>query len=317
MTITRRALALLPLAAPALAQGVADRPLRAIVPFSPGGTTDLVARLVAEAVGQVLGQPVVIENRTGAGVVVGSDVVAKAAPDGGIVLITSSAHSVAPALMARLPYDPVADFAGIAHLGAVPQVVVVNPRAPAEDLAGLLALLRAAPGRHAFSSGGMGSAIHLATETFMAATGTQMVHVPYRGGGQAMQAVITGETLMMIDPVASAASHIRGGSVRAVALGAGQRSPILPEVPTAAEAGLPGWRAEAWLAVLAPARIPPAQQARLAEAFAAGLARIAPRMAALGVLPPPPLDPAGLMALVRADMDSAGAVLRAAGVKPE
>ncbi len=314
------ALLLLGLALPGLAaaQTFPERQLRLIVPFAPGGSTDVTARVLAEALGAVLGNPVLVENRTGAGIVVGTEVAAKAEPDGHTVLVTSNAHGIAPALMARLPYDPAADFAGVYLPGSLPQVIVVNPRVPVQDLAGLVALLRAEPGRHAFASGGIGSAIHLGSINFMAAAAVEMLHVPYRGGGPAMQSVITGETMLMIDPVASSAPHIRNGTVRALVIGAATRSPILPEVPTSAEAGLPAFRAEAWIAVLAPARTPPARVARLNALFGEAAQRAAVRLAGIGMQPMPEVaTPEQVTRFVREDILRLGPLLRAAGVRPE
>jgi tripartite-type tricarboxylate transporter receptor subunit TctC len=249
---------------------------------------------------------------------VGTDAVAKAAPDGHTILIHSNAHVVAPALVARMPFDPIADFAGIAHLGRIPQVLVVNPRSGVQDMASLLALLRASPGRHNFASAGIGSAVHLAGEVFRAAAGVDVQPVHYRGGGPAMQAVVTGEAIFTVDPVASALGHIRGGIVRPIAVAGLQRAPSLPDVPSAAEAGLPEFRADAWLAALAPARTPPEVVSALQGAFVAARRRAERRLAELGVEPMPEIEtPAQLMAFLREDMARSVAVLRAAGVRPE
>lgn len=309
------------LALPGLARAQAawpDRPIRAIVPFAAGGTTDVVARVVAEATAQVLGQSVVIENRTGAGLVVGTEVAARAEPDGTTVLITASPHVNTPSLVAKLPYDPMADFRAVAMAGATPQLFVVPQRFPPQTLTELMALLRANPGRYAFASAGVGSAIHVASLLFLAATKTEMLHVPYRGGGPAMQSVISGETQLIMDPIASAAPHVRGGTVRALAVATGQRSPVLPDVPSVEEAGLPGFRAEAWVAVLAPSRVPPARMARLQEAFAQGIRNARERLAGLSVQPLEGVStPEQIDALIRAEIPRIGAVLKAAGVNPE
>ena len=295
-----------------------DRPIRAIVPFAAGGTTDVVARVVAEAASQVFGQTVVIENRTGAGLVVGTEVAARAEPDGNTVLITASPHVNTPSLVARLPYDPVRDFRAVAMAGATPQLFVVNPRLPAQTLAEFIALLRANPGKYAFASAGVGSAIHVASLLFLAETKTEMLHVPYRGGGPAMQAVITGEAQLVMDPIASAASHVKGGTVKALAVATGARSPVLPDVPTTDEAGLPGFRAEAWIAVLAPSRVPAARMARLQEGFAKAVENAQPRLAGLAVQAMPEArTPEQLDALIARDIPRIGAVLKAAGVNPE
>jgi tripartite-type tricarboxylate transporter receptor subunit TctC len=317
-----RAATLLPaLGTPTLAFAQApwpDRTIRAIVPFAAGGTTDVVARVLAEAAGQVFGQSVVIENRTGAGLVVGTEVAARAEPDGLTVLITASPHVNTPSLVARLPYDPVADFRAVAMIGATPQLFCVTPRLPAATLTEFLALIRAHPGRYAFASAGVGSAIHVASLLFLAAAKAEMLHVPYRGGGPAMQAVISGESHLVMDPVASAAPHVKGGSVRALAIASAARSPVLPEVPSVEEAGMPGFRAEAWLAVLAPARVPPARLARLQEGFAQATRSAQPRLAQLAVQPMEGVaTPEQLDAYIRAEIPRIGAVLRDAGVRPE
>jgi tripartite-type tricarboxylate transporter receptor subunit TctC len=311
---------LLALARPNLsrAQGFPDRPLRFIVPYAPGGSTDVTARVLADALSTTLGQQVVVENRTGAGIVVGTELAARAEPDGQTILVTSNAHAIVPALVAKLPFDPVGDFAGVFVPGALPQTLVINPKLPAQTLGEFVALLKAAPGRYAYASGGIGSAIHLGSINFLAAAGVEMLHVPYRGGGPAMQSVITGETAMMIDPVASSAPHIRAGTVRALALGAATRSSILPEVPTAAEAGLPGFRAEAWIALLVPVRTPPERIARLNALCAEAMKQGAAKLAAIGLQPVADVaTPAQVTAFVRADIARLGPVLRAAGIQPE
>jgi tripartite-type tricarboxylate transporter receptor subunit TctC len=309
------------LAAPRLLRAQAawpDRTLRIIVPFAAGGTTDVVARVVAEAAQPLFGQSLVIENRTGAGLVVGTDAAARAEPDGLTVLITASPHVNTPSLVARLPYDPVADFRAVAPIGTTPQLFCVTPRLPAANFAEFLALIRANPGQYAFASAGVGSAIHVGSLLFLAAAKADMLHVPYRGGGPAMQAVISGEAHLVMDPVASAAPHVKGGSVRALAIAAGARSPVLPEVPSMEEAGLPGFRADAWLAVLAPTRVPEARLARLQEGFAQAIRAAQPRLAQLAVQPMEAVaTPAQLDAFIRAEIPRIGAVLKAAGVKAE
>lgn len=324
MTITRRPLLLAGLFAPAIARAQAawrpDRPLRIIVPFAPGGATDVVARVVSDTFGSLLGQSVVVENRAGgAAGLIGTDAVAKSAPDGHTILVHSNAHVVAPSLVARMPYDPIADFAAVAHLGRVPQVLVINPRLPATDMASLLTWLRANSGKINFASAGIGSANHLTSEVFRAAVpGVEMQMVQYRGGGPAMQAVISGDAHMAVDPVASAVSHIRAGTVRAIAVPGRTRAGILPEVPSAAEAGLPAWDAAAWFAAFVPARTPVPAVAALNAAFNTAMDRLRPRLGELGVeIQSQYATPEALMAFVREDMTRSAAVLRAAGVQPE
>ena len=301
----------------AQAQGFPDRNVRLIVPFTPAGQTDIMARLIALRLQDAWGKPVVVENRPGGNALIGADAVAKAAPDGNTILVHSNAHVIAPALVSRLPYDPIGDFAPIAHLGRIPQVMVINPRLPVQDMAGLLAMLRANPGKHHFASAGIGSAVHLAGEVFRAVAGVDIQPVHYRGGGPAMQAVITGEVVFTIDPVASATSHIRAGTVRPITIAGPERVPSLPEVPSSTEAGLPALQVEAWVMAWAPARTPPAAVAALQAAFTGAVQGAAPRLAALGVQPSPILGQAALTAFLREDMTRSVAVLQAAGVRPD
>jgi tripartite-type tricarboxylate transporter receptor subunit TctC len=324
MTIARRPLLAGALLAPGLARAQApwrpDRPVRVVVPFAPGGATDVVARVLAETVGGLLGQTVVIENRAGgAAGLIGSEMVAKSPPDGLTVLVHSNAHVIAPNLVSRMPYDVLGDFAAVAHLGRVPQVIVVNNRLPITNMAELLAWLRANSGKIDFASAGIGSGNHLASEIFRAAVpGVQMEMVQFRGGGPAMAAVIAGNAQMCIDPISSAIGHIRGGSVRAIAVAGATRASILPNVPSAAEAGLPAWNAEAWFGAFVPTRTPAAAVAALNAAFNTAMQRLAPRLTELGVeVQPQYATTAAFDAFVRADLPRVAAVLRAAGVRPE
>lgn len=322
---TRRATLALALATPAIAraQGAAwrpDRPVRIVVPFAPGGATDVVARVLSEPMAAVLGQSVVVENRAGgAAGLIGSEMVAKAPADGHTVLLHSNAHVIAPSLVARMPFDVLNDFAAVAHLGRVPQVLVVNPRLPINDMAGLLAWLRANSGKVDFASAGIGSGNHLASEIFRAAVpGVQMEMVQFRGGGPAMQAVIAGNAHMCIDPIASAVAHIRGGTVRAIAVAGPTRAAILPDVPSASEAGLPAWDAAAWFGAFVPVRTPAPAVAALNAAFNTAMERVQGRLGEIGVERQPQLaTPAAFDAFVRADLQKVAEVLRRAGVQPE
>jgi len=324
MTMARRPLLLAGLFTPAIARAQApwrpDRPVRVVVPFAPGGATDVVARVLAEPVGGVLGQSVVVENRAGgAAGLIGSEAVAKSPPDGQTVLLHSNAHVIAPSLVARMPFDVLGDFAAVAHLGRVPQVLVVNPRLPITDMASLLVWLRANSGRVNFASAGIGSGNHLASEIFRAAVpGVEMEMVQFRGGGPAMAAVIAGDAHMCIDPLSSAIGHIRGGTVRAISVAGPTRAAILPNVPSATEGGLPAWNAEAWFGIFVPVRTPAAAVAALNAAFNAAMERQAARLAELGVeVQPQYATPAAFDAMVRADMTRVAEVLRRAGVQPE
>ena len=321
---TRRAAFALALAMPAIARAQPawrpDRPVRVVVPFAPGGATDVVARVLSETLGAQLGQTIVVENRAGgAAGLIGSDAVAKSPPDGHTVLLHSNAHIIAPSLVARMPYDVLNDFAAVAHLGRVPQVLVVNPRLPVNTMAELLTWLRANSGRIDFASAGIGSGNLLASEIFRAAVpGVQMEMVQFRGGGPAMAAVIAGNAHMCIDPIASAVGHIRAGTVRAIAVAGPTRAAILPDVPSASEAGLPAWDAAAWFGAFVPARTPPAAVAALNAAFNTSMQRLATRLGEIGVeIQPAYATPAAFDAFVRADLPRVAEVLRRAGVQPE
>jgi tripartite-type tricarboxylate transporter receptor subunit TctC len=296
-----------------------DRPIRAIVPFAPGGLADLMARLVAEPASALLGQAVAVENRTGgAAGLIGTDAVAKAAADGYTILINSSAQAIAPALVARMPYDAAGDFAGIALLGGAPMVLVCHPGVPARTLAELLALLRANPARTNFAGAGVGSTVHLTGEVFRAAAGAELQFVHYRGGGPALQAVMSGEAQLTAVSTAEAVGPTRSGAVRALAVSVPARSPVLPEVPTSAEAGLPGFQQDIWTVALAPARTPPEVVAALNAAFNAALRQIEPRLTELGLqIKREVATPEQVMGFIRGELERYAAVLRAAGVRPE
>lgn len=296
-----------------------DRPIRVIVPHAPGGGTDVVTRILAEAVGTALGQPLVIENRTGgAAGLVGTDLVAKAAPDGYTLLVNSSAHAIAPALVSRMPYDVVADFVGIGIIGFAPHVLVVNPNVPAQNLQELLALLRANPGRYNLASGGIGSSIHLAGEILRASARVEFQIVQYRGGGPSMLAVLGGEAQMSTPDIPASSAMVRAGSVRPLVIAAAARSPVMPDLPTSAEAGLPDFIAEIWFPVLAPARTPPAIVAALSAAFQTAIQQNQRRLTDLAVqVRPDFMTSEQVMGFVRTQMERSVNLLRAAGVQPE
>ncbi len=257
-TLTRRALAALPLAAatPAMAQQWPSGPLRLVCPFAAGGPTDVAARLVAEALSPAFPQRVVVENRTGAGVVVGTEAVAKAR-DGHTFLYTTIAHAVLRPLFAQLPFDPVADFMPVALVGTVPMLLQVNNDLPARNLAELIALFRANPGRFNYGSSGMGGAVHLATELFLHQAGRLRVnHIPYRGSAPATPDLLNGSLAMMLNVASDGVASVQRGTTRGLAISAARRVPQLPDVPTFEEAGLPGYEAYTWHMVLAPAGTP-------------------------------------------------------------
>lgn len=251
------ALGLTTLVAPALAQGFPNRPITMVVPFAPGGGTDIAARIIAPKMAELLGQNVIIENVAGAGGNVGTNRVAKAAPDGYTILMgTISTHAINPAVFKSMPHDPVKDFAPISLLVLVPSVLTVTNDFPAKDVRELIARLKAEPDKHSYASSGVATPQHLGGELFKTMTGTQMTHVPYRGGGPALQDVVSGKVAMIFDNLPSSAEQIRAGKVRGFAVTTKTRSPAFPDMPTMEEAGLPGYEIYSWNALFAPARTP-------------------------------------------------------------
>jgi len=251
-------LALALTAASTHAQAWPSKPIRYIVPFAPGGTTDILARTVGDKLAIALGQPVVIENKPGAGGGVGAEITAKSAPDGYTIMGgTISTHAINASLYKSLPYDPVRDFAPIVLVARVPNMLVVHPDVPAKNVAELVALLRANPGKYTFASAGNGTSQHLSGELFKSMAGAEMQHVPYKGSPPALQDVMGGQVSMTFDNITTAWPLAKGGKLRALAVTTAKRSAIAPDVPTLAEAGLPGFEVGSWQGVFAPAGTPP------------------------------------------------------------
>jgi tripartite-type tricarboxylate transporter receptor subunit TctC len=262
-------------AMPALAQPSAwpERPIKLVVPFPPGGGTDIVARGMGQALAERLGQPVVIDNRPGASTIIGTDAVAKAAPDGYTLLLSgSTSYSVNPALRAKLPYDPVRDLAPIAIVARTPLVLVVGQGTPYRSLNELIAAAKAKPKGLRYATFGAGSGPHLAGELLALAAGIQLQDIPYKGSAQGAMAVIGGEIEIGIDTVASVAPHVRSGKLRALGIVGATRASLLPEVRTLAEQGLPEATFDAWYGFAAPARTPAPVIDRLAQAVGATMA---------------------------------------------
>jgi tripartite-type tricarboxylate transporter receptor subunit TctC len=256
-----------PLARPALAQGNwASQPIRLVVPFAAGGPTDIPARLFAEEVGKILPQRIVVENRTGAGVVVGTDVVAKA-NDSHTFLYTTVAHASLRALFPRLPFDPATDLVPVALVGVIPMLITVGKDVRATTLAELQALLKADPGGMTYASSGNGGALHLATELMLRSMQARALHVPYRGTAAAMPDVLNGTIPIIVDVSTSALPYAQRGETRALAVMDSSRLPQLPDVPTTAEAGFPGLEAYTWHMVMAPRATPPAVIQTVNRAF--------------------------------------------------
>jgi tripartite-type tricarboxylate transporter receptor subunit TctC len=240
----------------ALADDYPSRPIRLIIPFPPGGSNDVVGRIVANQLGQKLGQTVFVDNRTGAGGIVGTDVAAKATPDGYTLLIISIAHAVDPFIYKNEPFDPIKDFAPVAILATGTNVLTVNPDVPVHSLKELLDLAKSKPGFLNYASAGIGSFQNLSGELFKLLAGVDIVHVPYKGGGPSMLAVIAGEAQVMFSSIVQTVPNIQAGRLRALATGGAARSPILPDLPTIAEAGVPNYVASDWWGILAPAGTP-------------------------------------------------------------
>jgi tripartite-type tricarboxylate transporter receptor subunit TctC len=231
-----------------------QRPIRLIVPFPAGASTDIIARIVGQKLSQGLGQQIVIENRAGASGNIGADAVAKAAPDGYTIgVATASTHAVAASLSANLPYDPIKDFAPVAMLGSQPYVLVLHPALPARNVAELIALAKAKPGALNYGSAGVASLAHLATALFASMAGIDIVHVPYKSSAQSVTDMITGRLDMQFATIAPSLPNIQAGQLRALATSGKTRVAVLPEVPTVAEAGIAGYEAALWVAVVAPA----------------------------------------------------------------
>lgn len=243
--------------ASAAATAYPTKPVRLIVPYPPGGGNDTLARLFGAKLTEAWGQQVVVDNRPGAGTIIGTQLAARSVPDGYTLLLSSIAtHAIAPNLYAKPGYDPVKDFAPITLLAVAPTVVCVNPSVPAKSVKELIALAKARPGELKFASGGAATPPHMAGEIFAGMTGVKLIHVPYKGGGPAIAGLIGGETTMMFDTAASILPHVQSGKLRALAIARPVRLPEYPNLPTFAEAGVPGYEVNAWYSMHAPAGVP-------------------------------------------------------------
>ena len=310
-------LALAAFTAPAAADDYPSRSIRMIIPFPPGGSNDVVGRIVANQLGEKLGKQVFVDNRSGAGGVVGSDLAAKATPDGYTLLIVSIAHSVDPWLY-KEPFDPVKDFVPVSIIATGTNVLTVNPTVPVHSVKELLALAKEKPGVLNYASAGIGSFQHLSGELFKLTAEVDIQHVPYKGGGPAMLAVIAGETQLMFSSIVQTVPNIQGGQLRALATGGAQRSPILPDLPTIAEAGVPGYQASNWYGLAAPAKTPRALVVKLNQEFSRIMAQPEVREKLLNVgMEPATNTPEQFTEFVQAEIAKWTRVVKSAGIKAD
>ena len=324
MTMHRRsvlkALAALPgFAAPAFAQSYPDRAIKLIVPYLAGGATDVGARVVAERMSKGLGQPIVIDNRPGAGVIVGTNAVAKADPDGYTLLITTLAHPINITLQKKLPYDSVADFEPVALMGIINFILVVHPSSPVTDLPSLVKYLKDNPDKANYGSAGTGSPMHLGPELFKSLTGVQANHVPYRGEAAALNDMIGGRLTFMLSGTPTVAPHIQSGAVRALATPSPKRSSLVPEVPTTTEAGMAQWQTYSCIMMLAPKGTPRAVVERLNREANAAMAsdEVKERLARLGIDAVESSTPESTARFIRDEAEKWAPVVRATGAQVE
>ena len=309
-------LALAALAAPAVAQPYPSKPVRIVVPFGPGGPADVYARIIGNELTDVFGQQFIIDNRPGAGAVVGTDIAAKAAPDGYTLLMMSNTHTTNETLLAKKPYALMRDFTAVAPVNSSDLVMVVNPAVPAKTLGEFIALAKAEPGKLSYASSGPGTPYHMAGELFKAMTGTDILHIPHKGSGEARASVIGGHVSMMFDAVTAMKGHIDAGQVRALATTGEKRSTVLPDVPTANEAGVPGYEATIWLGIMAPAGTPPEIVAKLNAEIGRIIARppIREAWARQGAVPMT-MTPAAFTTYLQGDIDKWAGVVEKSGAR--
>lgn len=302
--------------AAAQAQAWPSKPVRAIVPFTPGSGTDISARSMSDRLAALLGQPVIVENRPGAGGTIGAGVVAKADPDGYTVLIQSSSHTVNPWTYSNLPYDTLRDFSGVIPLVSLPNVLVIAPSKGIKSVRELIAAAKAKPGAMNYASAGAGSATHLNAEKFRIQAGFEGTHIPYKGSPEAITEVVTGRVDYYFSPVVSALSQIRDGRLLAIAVGSARRSSVLPDVPTTVEAGVPNSDYNFWVGMLVPSKTSRDIVTRLHDESSKALAspEVRERLAKLGA-EPMPMTPEQFDAYIREEIVANEKIIKAAGVK--
>ena len=306
-------------AATAHAQGYPTKPIRFVVGFTAGGASDITSRIIGQKLTEHLGQPVIIDNRAGASGTIAGGIVAKAPADGYTLLSgATSILAINPAIYAKLDYDPLRDFVPVSQTASMPQLLVVHPSVKATTLKELIALAKAKPGELNYSSSGTGSSSHLAMELLKYMTGINVVHVPFKGSGQAMPNLLAGQVQLVFDPMPSSLPHVKSGRLRAIAISTATRSPAVPELPTVAESGVPGYESSLWYGVLLPAHTAPAIVARLNQTINAILREtdVGERFAGLGA------DPRGgtsaeFRQYIRAEVIKWGKVIKAIGIRAD
>jgi tripartite-type tricarboxylate transporter receptor subunit TctC len=312
------AAAALLLAGAALAQGYPAKPIKFVVPFSAGSATDIVARTVGEAMSKSLGQPIIIENKLGAGGTIAAAMVARSEPDGYTVLVHSSGHALNPALYPNLGYDTLKDLTGVTTLAAVPNVLVVNPAKGWKTQADLIAAVKAAPGKYNYASAGIGSGTHMNAEIFRLQAGLDALHVPYTGTPDAMTNVIGGANDWFFAPLASALPLVRDGKLQALSVSTKTRASTLPNVPTSIEAGLPDSDYTLWVGMIVPSATPPAVVKKLNEEAIKALAtpELKERLAKLGA-EPFAMSPEEFNAYIKSEMGVAARIVKVANLKAQ
>jgi tripartite-type tricarboxylate transporter receptor subunit TctC len=315
-----KAIAALPAASlPALAQTYPDRPIRMVVPYLAGGATDVGARAIAERMAKGLGQPIVIDNRPGAGVIVGTNAVAKAEPDGYTLLITTLAHPINITLQKNLPYDSIADFEPVALMGIINFILAVHPSLPVRDLPSLVTYLKDNPDKANYGSAGTGSPMHLGPELFKSLAGVSANHVPYRGEAAALNDMIGGRLTFMLSGTPTVAPHIQSGAVRALATPSPKRSALVPDVPTTSEAGMPAWQTYSCIMLLAPKGTPRAIVERLNREANATMAsaEVKERLAKLGIDAVESSTPESTAKFIRDEAEKWAPIVKATGAQTE
>jgi len=310
------ACALLPVWPASAAGAYPDKPIRLIVPQPPGGTSDILARVLASKLAENLHQQIIIDNRAGASGTIGTDLAAKSPPDGYTLVLVYTTHATTPGIYGKLPYDPVADFAPVTLAAAAPLLLVVHPKIPVTSVKELIAYAKTRPGELNFCSAGNGSGSHLAGELFNTMTGVKLTHIPYKGSGLAITELIGGQVQLMFAGIVPIDPHVKSGRVRSIAVTSAKRSVAIPQVPTIAESGLPGFEVVGWYGVLAPARTPHPVVARLHNEFVKILQTqdIRDRLLSEGA-EPVGNTPAEFTAFIKTDIGRWAKVIKAAGAK--